>query len=102
MPPTKLPELLSVAEVAKLMRCSKRTVHDRIADGTLKGIKPFGRWLVFVDSLAALVGQRPERKTSTRQSQRDMRRADAAMARLGVRSLCVDDYLSPDHTPGLV
>lgn len=38
--------LLKVSEVARLARCSQRTILRAIHDGELQASKPAGRWLV--------------------------------------------------------
>lgn len=48
-------QLLTVAEVADRLRCSQRTVGDRIRSGSLPASKYAHRWVVEEDDLAAFI-----------------------------------------------
>ena len=47
---------LTVPEVAKMCRMSKRRVQEYVQAGELRGAKPFGRLLIYKDSLAQRLG----------------------------------------------
>jgi excisionase family DNA binding protein len=55
------PELLTVAEVAKVLRCGVRTVQRYVDQGKLSAVKlsahPSGRVLIRVDSLNKLINE---------------------------------------------
>ena len=62
-----LPNLLTVAEVADLFRCSPKTIYRRVANGALPAIEDGGRFLFDVrDIRAALIARmkRPKSKSS--------------------------------------
>jgi excisionase family DNA binding protein len=67
-----IPVLLSVAEVAKLLGCSPKTVRARIAEHELPAIRDHGRLVVRGDDLRAYVdamervGGRPRRRPRAR------------------------------------
>ncbi|MCH8852629.1 MAG: helix-turn-helix domain-containing protein [Planctomycetes bacterium] len=57
------PQLLTVPEVAKIIRCSPRTVRERIEAGVIKAIRPIAangrpssRWLVLRSALDEYLG----------------------------------------------
>lgn len=53
-----LPNLLTVAEVAELLRCSPKTIYRRVANGALPAIEDGGRFLFDVrDIRAALIAR---------------------------------------------
>ena len=61
--PDQPAQLLTVAEVARHLRCSPRTVTDRIAAGLIKAVRPVAacgrrtaRWLIPQASLDAYLG----------------------------------------------
>lgn len=53
-------EFLTVKEVATLCRMSQRRVLERVQAGDIKAVKPFGRVLIYKDSLAKRLGVRGE------------------------------------------
>jgi hypothetical protein len=63
---------------------SPRFVRDLIADGKLKAVRltERGHWLVFADSLSALLGVKPERHHSP---EYHLRRDREILARRGIR-----------------
>ena len=43
--------VLTVEEVARLLRVSKQTIRRRIKDGTLKAYKFCGRWFIYAEEV---------------------------------------------------
>ena len=79
-----VPDLLTTAEVAEKLRCSKRYVCDLIKAGRLTAIrlKPGGRWRVHRESLEKMIGG-PVKRERRQPSAELIRDGDAALARLG-------------------
>jgi len=78
------PTTLTVAMVARQLSMSPKWVRKQINTGRLRAVKTpggRGRWLVFADSVDAFLGLRTRRRRPSEAE--DLRRADAAMARLG-------------------
>lgn len=53
---TDLPLLMTVDEVAALLRCNPRTVTRKIDRGELRASKPAGSWLIRREDALALAG----------------------------------------------
>jgi excisionase family DNA binding protein len=51
----KVPNLLTVAEVAELLRCSTKTIYRRVACGEIPAIQDGGRFLFNVVDIRALL-----------------------------------------------
>jgi excisionase family DNA binding protein len=51
-----LPLLMTVEEVAALLRCNPRTVTRKIDRGELRATKPAGAWLIQRDDALELAG----------------------------------------------
>lgn len=56
----KNPMLLTVKEVAQLLRIHRPKVYDLIRDGTIQGFKLGSDWRVKRDSVEKLVGSIPD------------------------------------------
>lgn len=68
-------EILNVAEVAKLLGCSERTVEDRAREGDLPGLKfGDGGWIF---PLPALMGRLVAKATGEAAAKREQRHAAA-------------------------
>ena len=52
---TSGPRLLTVAEVATLLRCSTKTIYRRVPNGTLPAIEEGGRFLFNIDDIRAVL-----------------------------------------------
>jgi excisionase family DNA binding protein len=79
-----IPETLTVAKAAEALHKSPRYVRDLIAGGKLKAVRlsERGHWLVFADSIASLLGVRPERQHSP---EYHLKRDQEILARRGIR-----------------
>ena len=53
---TDLPLLMTVEEVAGLLRCNPRTITRKIDRGELRASKPAGAWLVRREDVLELAG----------------------------------------------
>lgn len=57
------PELLTPAEVAALLRVTRRTVYQWITDGRLPALRAGGRWRIRREDIEAFLHRRsPEQK----------------------------------------
>jgi len=61
-----VPEMVTVAKAAEALHRTPRYVRRLIAQGRLKAVRFSERshWLVFADSISALLGVKPERQRS--------------------------------------
>jgi len=59
-----LPNLLTVAEVAELFRCSPKTIYRRVANGVLPAIEDGGRFLFNTADIRAVLLKRMVRPQS--------------------------------------
>lgn len=57
---TDLPLLMTVEEVATLLRCNPRTVTRKIDRGDLRASKPAGAWLIRREDVLDLAGIEPQ------------------------------------------
>jgi excisionase family DNA binding protein len=63
---SNVPDTLTVAQAAEAIHRHPRFVRDLITSGKLNAVRltERGHWLVFTDSLSALLGVRPQRQHS--------------------------------------
>lgn len=56
---SEAPRLLQIAEAARILRCSTRTIRRQIARGYLVATKPKGlrKWLITEQSVKALLNE---------------------------------------------
>jgi len=59
-----LPNLLTVAEVAELLRCSPKTIYRRVTSGVLPAIEDGGRFLFNTADIRAVLIKRIARPKS--------------------------------------
>lgn len=55
----QLPDMMTAAEAAKALRCTRTTIHTLIKSGELEGVMIGGRWLVFADDVKAKLARKP-------------------------------------------
>jgi nitrogen PTS system EIIA component len=53
------PELLTLSELAKLLRVSTRTAYRYVYDGTVPAVKVGGQWRIPRNALDAQLGRQP-------------------------------------------
>jgi excisionase family DNA binding protein len=84
----ELRRMLTVAETGKVLRCGRRAVYRLIHTGRLRATRISagpGRWLVFADSVAKLLGL-PQRRTgrSHAEERESLRETRAVMVKFGI------------------
>lgn len=52
---TPLPQLMTTAEVAMIIRASEKTILRRITSGKLPAFREGGRWLIEVEDVRAML-----------------------------------------------
>jgi excisionase family DNA binding protein len=56
------PELLTLAELARLLRVSTRTAYRYVYDGTVPAVKVGGRWRIPRELLDVQLGRQPDQR----------------------------------------
>ena len=71
--PSGIAQLLTVPEVAELLRCAPWTVKGLCASGALVASKVAGRWLISADAVTAYLDQQSNHPTPRRRRARQAR-----------------------------